>query len=106
MHRPFADGEGLPHQAIIPIMGCLGKGPDAVVAPQGGMRACARVRRCKARHEPWAGPLAGPFDPMPHLVSWSPCRGAVILGAFVKKTENTPAGEIDVDLERAKELKP
>ncbi len=30
----------------------------------------------------------------------------VILRAFVKKTEKTPAGEIDVALERAKELKP
>jgi len=30
----------------------------------------------------------------------------VILRAFVKKTEKTPAGEIDVALERAEELKP
>jgi len=29
----------------------------------------------------------------------------VILRAFVKKTETTPAGEIDIALERAKELK-
>jgi hypothetical protein len=102
MHRLFADGEGLPHQTIIPIMGCLGKGQDAVVAPQGGMCACARLRRCKARHQP----LAGPVESIPYLVLWSRCRGAVILGAFVKKTEKTPTGEIEVALERAKELKP
>jgi phage-related protein len=30
----------------------------------------------------------------------------VILRAFVKKTEKTPAGEIDLALQRAKELKP
>ena len=30
----------------------------------------------------------------------------VILRAFVKKTEKTPTGEIDVALQRAKELKP
>jgi phage-related protein len=30
----------------------------------------------------------------------------VILRVFVKKTEKTPAGEIDLALERAKELKP
>ena len=30
----------------------------------------------------------------------------VILRAFIKKTEKTPAGEIDVALQRAKELKP
>jgi phage-related protein len=30
----------------------------------------------------------------------------VILRAFIKKTEKTPAGEIDLALERAKELKP
>ena len=30
----------------------------------------------------------------------------VILRAFIKKTEKTPAGEIDLALQRAKELKP
>jgi phage-related protein len=30
----------------------------------------------------------------------------VILRAFVKKTEKTPTGEIDVALQRTKELKP
>jgi phage-related protein len=30
----------------------------------------------------------------------------VILRAFVEKTEKTPTGEIDVALQRAKELKP
>ena len=30
----------------------------------------------------------------------------VILRAFIKKTEKTPAGEIDSALQRAKELKP
>lgn len=30
----------------------------------------------------------------------------VILRAFIKKTEKTPAGEIDLALHRAKELKP
>ncbi len=30
----------------------------------------------------------------------------IILRAFVKKTGKTPTGEIDVALERAKELKP
>lgn len=30
----------------------------------------------------------------------------VILRAFIKKTEKTPSGEIDVALQRAKELKP
>lgn len=30
----------------------------------------------------------------------------VILKAFIKKTEKTPAGEIDLALQRAKELKP
>ena len=30
----------------------------------------------------------------------------VILRAFIKKTEKTPSGEIDLALERAKELKP
>ena len=30
----------------------------------------------------------------------------VILRAFIKKTEQTPAGEIDLALQRAKELKP
>jgi phage-related protein len=30
----------------------------------------------------------------------------VILRAFIKKTETTPAGEIDLALRRAKELKP
>jgi phage-related protein len=30
----------------------------------------------------------------------------VILRVFVKKTDKTPTGEIDIALERAKELKP
>jgi phage-related protein len=30
----------------------------------------------------------------------------VIVRAFIKKTENTPPGEIDLALQRAKELKP
>ncbi len=30
----------------------------------------------------------------------------VILRAFIKKTEKTPTGEIDLALQRAKELKP
>ncbi|MCU0973569.1 MAG: type II toxin-antitoxin system RelE/ParE family toxin [Burkholderiales bacterium] len=30
----------------------------------------------------------------------------VILRAFVKKTEKTPTGEIDMALQRARELKP
>ena len=30
----------------------------------------------------------------------------VILRVFIKKTEKTPAGEIDLALQRAKELKP
>ena len=30
----------------------------------------------------------------------------VIVGAFIKKTEKTPTGEIDLALQRAKELKP
>jgi len=30
----------------------------------------------------------------------------VILRAFIKKTERTPAGEIDLAVQRAKELKP
>jgi len=30
----------------------------------------------------------------------------VLLRAFVKKTEKTPTGEIEVALQRAKELKP
>ena len=32
-------------------------------------------------------------------------QGVVILRAFVKKTEKTPAGEIELALHRAKELK-
>jgi phage-related protein len=31
---------------------------------------------------------------------------AVIVRAFIKKTEKTPPGEIDLALQRAKELKP
>ena len=31
---------------------------------------------------------------------------AVVLRAFIKKTEKTPAGEIDLALQRARELKP
>lgn len=30
----------------------------------------------------------------------------VIVRAFIKKTEKTPTGEIDLTLQRAKELKP
>ena len=30
----------------------------------------------------------------------------VILRAFIKKTDKTPAGEIDLALQRSKELKP
>jgi phage-related protein len=30
----------------------------------------------------------------------------VIVRAFIKKTENAPPGEIDLALQRAKELKP
>jgi hypothetical protein len=33
-------------------------------------------------------------------------RRVVIVRAFIKKTEKTPAGEIDVGLQRAREMKP
>jgi hypothetical protein len=41
MHRPFADGEGLSHLTIIPVMGCRGKDLD--------VEGCGRVRAEEGR---------------------------------------------------------
>jgi phage-related protein len=37
---------------------------------------------------------------------WAKDQRVVIVRAFIKKTEKTPTGEIDLALQRAKELKP
>lgn len=46
---------------------------------------------------------------MPYHIWYAELRWrgrVVIVRAFIKKTEKTPAGEIDLALQRAQELKP
>jgi phage-related protein len=54
----------------------------------------------------WEIRLKGKAGIAPALYVTAKAPRVVILRAFIKKTEKTPAGEIDLALQRAKELKP
>ena len=54
----------------------------------------------------WRGRLTGKAGIARALYVTAKEQRVVILRAFIKKTERTPAGEIELALERAKGLKP
>jgi len=58
------------------------------------------------RGQLWEIRLKGKAGSARALYFTATTQRVVILRAFIKKTEKTPAGEIDLALQRAKELKP
>ena len=69
----------------------------------------ASVREPHVRHvrgQLWEIRLKGKAGIARALYVTARKQRVVILRAFIKKTEKTPSGEIDLALQRAKELKP
>jgi phage-related protein len=58
------------------------------------------------RGQLWEIRLKGKAGIARALYVTSKARRVVIVRAFIKKTEKTPTGEIDLALQRAKEMKP
>ena len=69
----------------------------------------SNVREPHVRHirgQLWEIRLKGKADLARALYVTARAQRVVIVRAFIKKTEKTPTGEIDLALQRAKELKP
>ena len=74
-----------------------------------GALGLANVKEPHVRHvrgQLWEIRLKGKAGVARALYITAKEQRVVILRAFIKKTERTPAGEIDLALQRAKDLKP